>query len=255
VVSLTLSACLFPVIDFEDHSATHALAFRTPRAAMQPTAAGNWRPVLASNGSVIGPAVPEPERPNPVSQRTCLEALRKAGVRFSSIASDQAPGVLWPIRLTAPIKGVTFEPQERSAVYATLDCRLGLALAAWASDLQRIGVRRVAYYSMYRPNARIASTGHVSGHAHGMAIDAARFTLQNGEEAVVLEDWEGRKRDQAPCPMRRDEARSSRLLRAATCSAVDRKLFQVVLTPHYNRAHDNHVHLELKPDVGWTYVR
>jgi hypothetical protein len=28
-----------------------------------------------------------------------------------------------------------------------------------------------------------------------------------------------------------------------------------VLTPHYNRAHENHVHLEIKPEVDWTYVR
>jgi hypothetical protein len=45
------------------------------------------------------------------------------------------------------------------------------------------------------------------------------------------------------------------LLRGVTCAAADRKLFQVVLTPHYNKAHENHVHLELKPEVDWTYVR
>jgi hypothetical protein len=44
-------------------------------------------------------------------------------------------------------------------------------------------------------------------------------------------------------------------LRSVTCSAADRKLFQVVLTPHYNHAHANHVHLEIKPEVDWTYVR
>jgi hypothetical protein len=27
-----------------------------------------------------------------------------------------------------------------------------------------------------------------------------------------------------------------------------------VLTPHHDRAHQNHVHLELVPDVDWTYV-
>jgi len=28
-----------------------------------------------------------------------------------------------------------------------------------------------------------------------------------------------------------------------------------VLTPHHDRAHQNHVHLELVPDVPWSYVR
>jgi hypothetical protein len=39
------------------------------------------------------------------------------------------------------------------------------------------------------------------------------------------------------------------------CEAVERDLFQVVLTPHYDRAHQNHVHLELVPDVEWSFVR
>jgi hypothetical protein len=108
---------------------------------------------------------------------------------------------------------------------------------------------------MYRPGARVGGDGAVSGHAHGLAIDAARFTLNNGVVVDVLDDWEGRKRGQSPCPVRRDESSGSRLLRKVTCSAVDDKVFQVVLTPHYNQAHNNHVHLERKPEVDWTYVR
>jgi hypothetical protein len=45
------------------------------------------------------------------------------------------------------------------------------------------------------------------------------------------------------------------LLRSVVCEAIDSQLFQVVLTPHHDRAHENHVHLELKPEVNWTYVR
>jgi hypothetical protein len=139
-------------------------------------------------------------------------------------------------------------------VYAVLDCRLAFTLQAWAPDLKRAGVHRVEYFSMYRPNAIIAGTHTVSGHAHGMAIDAARFVLRSGATVDVLDDWGG-KRGQAPCPIRADEARAGRLLRTITCTAAERRLFQVVLTPHYNKAHENHVHLEIKPEVSWTYVR
>ena len=38
------------------------------------------------------------------------------------------------------------------------------------------------------------------------------------------------------------------------CDAVERDLFQVVITPHHDRAHQNHVHLELVPEVDWSYV-
>jgi hypothetical protein len=176
-------------------------------------------------------------------------------VRFSTLRSSEAPGVAWPIRLDGPLRGVAFEPVDHSPVHATLDCRLALALVAWASDLRSAGVRRVEHYSMYRPGALVAGTHIVSGHAHGLAIDAARFTTQTGAVLDVVDDWEGRTRGQSPCPIRRDESGASRLLRSVTCSAVDRRLFQVVLTPHYNHDHDNHVHLEVKPDVESVYVR
>ena len=48
--------------------------------------------------------------------------------------------------------------------------------------------------------------------------------------------------------------RSARL-RRLVCAAVEADLFQVVLTPHYDHAHQNHVHLELVPDVDWSFVR
>jgi len=181
--------------------------------------------------------------------------LRAEGIRFRVIAPALAKGVHWPIRLTGPVGGVIFEPGDPDETFAVLDCRLALVLHEWAGDLRRAGVRRVGYYSMYRPFARVGGGPRVSGHAHGMAIDAARFTLQNGAVLNVLENWEGRDRGAAPCPLREDERGGARLLRAITCSAADRNLFQVVLTPHYNSAHDNHVHLEIKPEVNWTFVR
>lgn len=187
--------------------------------------------------------------------RQCHESLRRAGVQFTSVSSEAAPGVPWPIRLAGPVRGVVFQPEERSETHAILDCRLAIALHAWARELRSAGVARVEYYSMYRPFATIAGSGTVSGHAHGLAIDAARFALKNGATVDVLEDWEGRKRGEAPCPLRRTEARAGRLLRTITCAAADQKLFQVVLTPHYNKAHDNHVHLEVRPGADWTYVR
>jgi hypothetical protein len=44
-------------------------------------------------------------------------------------------------------------------------------------------------------------------------------------------------------------------MRGVICAAVQRDLFQVVLTPHHDAAHANHVHLEIRPGVDWTYVR
>jgi hypothetical protein len=262
------SGCAFPILNAESQRPPAALAFARSKP-VQPAAArpeqvsrphrGRGRSARSSHASVLGPSgddhpyVPgPPPEPEPSD---CYEALRQADIHFETIDADAAKGVALPLRLTGPVGGVEFVSSDHNPTHAILDCRLALALRDWAMDLRKAGVRRVEHYSMYRPGAHVASDGRVSGHAHGLAIDAARFTLNDGEVLDVLSDWEGRERGASPCPMRPDEAGGSRLLRGLTCEAVDEKLFQVIITPHHDKAHQNHVHLERKPEVDWTYVR
>lgn len=188
-----------------------------------------------------------------LSPDACYERLRRARVPFEPVQPDSARGVRAPLRLLGSIDGVEVTARNGATLHAVLDCRLALALLAWAPTLRSAGVERLEHYSIYRPGARTARGGSVSGHARGLAIDAARFHMMQGGTLDVLTDWE--ERDGAPCPQRAHEARESRVLRAMVCDAVARNLFQVVLTPHHDRAHENHVHLELKPEVDWTYVR
>jgi hypothetical protein len=149
---------------------------------------------------------------------------------------------------------VEVHASDHSEVHAVLDCRLAVTFLAWAPILRHAGIDAIDHYSIYRPGAHVHGNGHESGHARGLAIDAARFHLHNGAVLDVLTDWEERDRGGAPCPRRDDEAWPSRLLRGVVCDAVDHNLFQVVITPHHDSAHDNHVHLELKPEVSWSYV-
>jgi hypothetical protein len=185
----------------------------------------------------------------------CYAALQAEGVAFERVAEREAMGVDTPARLLGPLRGVEVVARGRGTTHAILDCRLALALLSWAPALTQAGVARVEHYSIYRPGARTPRKSKTSGHARGLAIDAARFHLRNGEVLDVLTDWEDRDRGGAPCPQRPDESWSSRVLRGVVCDAVESNLFQVVLTPHHDRAHENHVHLEIRPDVDWTYVR
>ena len=190
-----------------------------------------------------------------VPPELCYRRLHAAHVPFEAVAPDEARGVQAPIRLLGPIDGVEVTARDGDTLHSLLDCRLALALLAWAPALRSAGVDRLEHYSIYRPGARVAGKGRSSGHARALAIDAARFHLMQGGTIDVLTDWEERDRGGAPCPLRANEAAPSRLLRGVVCDAVAHNLFQVVLTPHHDRAHENHVHLELKPEVSWTYVR
>ncbi|HEX2678485.1 MAG TPA: extensin family protein [Polyangiales bacterium] len=245
------SGCAFPLLHTESRRRgeiphSHHVSHEHARS----------EPVARREGSVLAPPsaqAPDPAPPAPDgTPQSCYEALRQAGVQFEI---PEADGVAMPLRLLSPVGGVSFEPSDKSETHSILDCRLALALLAWSQDLRARGIVRVEHYSMYRPGAHVAGDGRVSGHAHGLAIDAAKFTLQDGTKLDVLDDWEGRSRKEKPCPMRPDEGYGSRTLRGVTCEAVDQHLFQVIITPHHDKAHQNHVHLERKPEVDWTYVR
>lgn len=187
--------------------------------------------------------------------RTCRRILRDASVRFDPVPPAQNHGVHDPVALRSPVLGVRFEPANGMAKNGIVDSRLAVAFLAWAPILRDAGVVRVEHYSTYRPGAHVQRTGKVSGHAHALAIDAARFHLKDGRVIEVEPDWDERERGGDPCPVRTGESREGALLRMVVCRAVERELFQVVITPHHDAAHQNHVHLELVPQAAWSYVR
>lgn len=187
--------------------------------------------------------------------RACRRLLRGAAVRFDPVPPRRGRGIATPLALRSPMLGVRFEPANGMAKNGLVDCRLAVALLAWAPILRDAGVVRVEHFSTYRPGARVRNTGKVSGHAHALAIDAARFHLRDGRVIEIEPDWDERERGGSPCPVRRRESERGRLLRMVVCRAVERDLFQVVITPHHNKAHHNHVHLELVPHVDWSFIR
>ncbi|MFT3928005.1 MAG: extensin family protein [Myxococcales bacterium] len=184
----------------------------------------------------------------------CRRLLDRAGVRFESVPDDAAPHVAEPVYLLSPLEGVSFGPKNGASEHGMVDCRLAVALLAWAPSLQEAGVVKVEHYSTYRPGARVRASRRSSGHARALAIDAARFHMRDGTVLDVDLDWDERERGGDPCPVRRSEEEKGKLLRKIVCDAVERDLFQVVITPHHDRAHQNHVHLELVPEVDWSYV-
>jgi hypothetical protein len=192
-----------------------------------------------------------------LSAAECHELLAAHGVLFAVLDARDAPGVPAPVRVGSPLGGVDVVPAfaPRSSVHAIMDCRLALAVVAWAPELRARGVIRVEHYSAFRPGSRVAGSGAPSGHASALALDVARLVREDGLLADVLEHWGDRTRGDDPCAPRDAEDEAASLLRGAVCAAVAADLFQVVITPHHDARHQNHVHLELRPDVDWSYVR
>jgi hypothetical protein len=79
----------------------------------------------------------------------------------------------------------------------------------------------------------VAGTARKSAHATANAIDVSGFLLADGRRVTVLRDW----RDADP--------QTRAFLRTVRDSACKR--FGTVLSPDYNAAHRDHLHLEVGP--------
>jgi hypothetical protein len=95
-------------------------------------------------------------------------------------------------------------------------------------------VATVHHYGTYACR-RVAGHGEsttVSQHAYANAVDVAGFTLADGRTITVLKDW---KTDDA-------DGRFLHRVRDGACG-----VFNAVLSPDYNAAHANHLHLDMGP--------
>ncbi len=117
-------------------------------------------------------------------------------------------------------------------------CDLAAAVAIWrrqsvepaARALLGTEVRQIDHLGVYAcRGVGDPITGRPSAHARAQAIDIAGFRLANGRRISVAKDWAGQG----------VEAVFLRRVRDDAC-----RLFGVTLSPDYNAAHADHLHLE-----------
>lgn len=188
-----------------------------------------------------------------LSRDECAAFLKREGVAYDRAEGPERTALY--VRPKGPIGGVVYEFDGRSAVHEVMDCRLVAALVQWGPRLRSLGIQKVRHISAYRPGARVARTGRPSGHASALALDLRYIELEDGRILDVLEDWGDRKKGAAPCEEGRGAGDPHPELRRLVCETIDDGIFQTIITPHRDTLHDNHVHLELVPEVEWTYVR
>ncbi len=195
-----------------------------------------------------------------LDRASCEAQLRQRQISFSPVA--EARGVLAPVRLLAPLHGVTYHStlptaQRSTSPYEILDCRLVLALDDFSAILAKHDVVEVVHFSVYRPPSPTFPVTRV-GHQHdgGLAIDAGWFKRKDGSILQVERDFHGRigantcGPGSGPWPVTPEASE----LRSIVCEAASAHLFNVELTPDFNWQHRNHFHLEVTPAAHWFLV-
>jgi hypothetical protein len=189
-----------------------------------------------------------------------LAELRRRGIPWAP-ATPPMPGVRTPIRLTGPLHGVsihsTLPPEARAAsVFEILDARLALALDDFTALLAKHDVVEIVHYTMYRPPSELsADPKNQIRHPAGLAIDVGGFRKHDGRWLSVGPHWPSAI-GQKTCGegAREHWAREARELVSIVCEAMDQRLFHFMLTPDFDAAHADHVHLEIKPGTRWFIV-
>lgn len=174
----------------------------------------------------------------------CRAALDRAGVRYTFLARrEDGPrcGYDDAVRLErGGSRAVALTPSG-----PPLACPVAAGLAAWEWQV----VQPAALRSFGSPVVGIDHLGsyacrHVAGqrvwseHARANAIDVAAFRFADGRRVTVRGDW--RKGTAAATFLSR--------VRDGACP-----LFATVLSPDYNAAHRDHLHLDQAGRGGWGW--
>jgi hypothetical protein len=203
-----------------------------------------------------------------MSADACTAELGRRGIAWTPVA--EAAGVRIPVRLPKDVDGVVYRTEAPAHVretspYDVFDCRLALALSDFSRVLKAHDVDQARMFSAFRPSRHVHDGDEGARHAGGLAIDIARFgkKLAPGETERdrvwldVLHDFHGRigapvcgAGAAPPFPA----TKAAREIRSIACEAADQHFFTSILTPNYDRAHRNHFHMEVTPNVRWYLV-
>ena len=167
-------------------------------------------------------------RDNPAE---CRAVLARSRVSFTALLPEGEGQCARTDRVVAPdLLLLPERPPTTCAVTAALSLWIEREVEPAARDLFGSDLARVEHlgaYSCRRLYGR--GSGPWSEHATGNAIDIAGFVLADGTRISVLDDWEGEH----------SRARFLHRVRDGAC-----RFFGTVLSPDYNAAHRDHLHLD-----------
>ena len=180
----------------------------------------------------------------------CRRLMGEAGIRYRILPPrENGPDCSYrdALRMTAGgSRAIALRPEDVGT-----SCPVAAALALWEWHVVQPAARRhlgssvaaidhLGSYSCRRINNR--TEGGWSEHASANAIDIAAFRLADGRRISVLADW---NEGGAPSAFLQE-------VRDGAC-----RLFATTLSPDYNEAHRDHLHLDqaARGSSGWRTCR
>lgn len=193
-----------------------------------------------------------------LSNEEAFAELDRRGVPYRKV-TESVLGVRAPIRLSGRMHGVLIHsvlpPEQRDDTpFEMLDARLALALDDFCRILSHHDVVEVVHFTMYRPPPEKVSDPDAPQNRHpgGMAIDVGALKKKNGDWLAVGPHWPSQIGAKT-CGQgaRKLITRRGRELMSILCELGDQRIFHYMLSPHFNRDHHDHWHLEIKTGVKW----
>jgi hypothetical protein len=188
-------------------------------------------------GSGRGPVLPRAtEAPGRRETQECFADLSRMGVKFTPLPDHdygggcRIEGAVKLVDIGVPVGGLGAMRcgAARQFVGWTQHALAPAAYQMLGSELKRVDT--YGTYACRNVIGNAASASRLSGHAIANAVDFAGVTLADGRRVTVERDWNG------------PDERARGFLRTVRASACKR--FGTVLSPDYNAAHHNHLHLE-----------
>ena len=197
------------------------------------------------NETVKGVCIPDDLAPD---QTPCLEQLSEMGLTFEPVdiepeVPDGNPNLLCEIEdavmLYPPISGVSWRYIDSMSEGPVLvSCETALAIAETAEILDDMGAVEFQHIGTY--NCRTIGSGEsLSMHGLAMAIDFYGFTMFDDSWYTLIDHWE----HDVAMPV----TPSGQFLKELADTWWNQDVWNIILTPNYNSAHDNHFHVDLKP--------
>jgi len=143
-----------------------------------------------------------------------------------------------PVTLRSPVGGVSYRyVTQAESRPMFMSCHLANALDRLSQLLEEFDVVEVGHIGTY--NCRLISgTNTLSQHGLGFAIDLKWFRRSDGFVFDVEDHWEHGVTENFA-------TEEGALLYSLAWQMHTRQIFNIVLTPNFNAAHDNHFHVDL----------